>query len=139
MEFLVPISICAILPICAILITAIKMYKSAQLRADVIIKALESDKNVDINELAATLGKPKRTPRELLIRRLLKGCMLSLIGIALTIFGIIENVNADPHSSSDPVVFSLIAGGICLAIGISFLIVYFVTRRDVMALPEVEE
>ena len=65
--------------------------------------------------------------------------MLSLIGIALTIFGIIENVNADPDSSSDPVVFSLIAGGICLAIGISFLIVYFVTRREVMALPEVEE
>lgn len=134
MEFLVPISICAILPICAILITAIKIYKNAQLRADVIIKALQSDKEVDINALAASLGKPKKTPREILIGRLLKGCMLSFIGIALTICGIILNVNADPYTSSDAMDFCFIAGGICIAVGLSFLVVYFVTRKQIMAI-----
>ncbi len=52
------------------------------------------------------------------------------------IMSVINYLNREPGSSMDSVEIPGLCGGIMLALGISFLIVYFVTRKQ---LPEKED
>ena len=119
MEFLVPISICAILPISIVLVVFLASMYSEKKRAQVLIKAIEANNSIDADKLADALRKPKKTALEILNRRLLWGCIFSLIGIALLVLGFINKTEF----------FSF--GGLSLALGASFLIVYFATRKQV--------
>ena len=99
-------------------------------RAKVLIKAIESNCGIDADKLAEALQKPKKTAREILNLRLLRGCIFSFIGIALCIVGI-TSFCMGTEFSADPVTFSLVFGGASLAIGLSYLVVYFVTRKQI--------
>ncbi|MCM1349513.1 MAG: hypothetical protein NC338_08890 [Firmicutes bacterium] len=126
---LVPIFICVVLPIAVVLITSLAKVNGENKRAQIIIKAIEANKDVDTDKLIESLKKPRKTARELLNGRLLRGCIFSLLGIALMIVGLVSWLNG-VEISSDPVSVPLIFGGASLAIGISYLIVYRVTRKE---------
>ena len=127
---LVPISICVVLPIMIIYLITRQGINNDNKRAEIIIKAIEANNNIDADKLAEALGKQKKTPREILNRRLLYGCILNLEGIGLSIAGIIGLCNG-MEFGADPVSIPIISGMICLALGISYLIVFFVTRKQV--------
>lgn len=127
---LVPIFICAILPIAVVLIISLTKMNSENKRTQIIIKAIEANKDVDTDKLIEALKQPRKTAREILNRRLLCGCIFSLIGVLLAIIGMV-NLASGAEISADPVAVPFVFGGISLAVGISFLIVYFVTRKQV--------
>lgn len=129
-DILVPIFICAILPISIVLIVFLSVMNSENKRAKVLIKAIESNNGIDADKLAEALQKPKKTAREILNGRLLRGCIFSFIGLALCIIGIVSLCTGSEFSS-DPVTVPLIFGGASIAIGLSYLVVYFVTRKEV--------
>lgn len=126
---LVPISICVVLPIAVVLITSLTKMNSENKRAFIVIKAIEANKDVDTDKLIESLRKPQKTPREILNFRLLRGCIFSLVGVALAIVGIASFI-AGSEFESDSVACPLVFGGISLAVGIGYLIVYFVTRNQ---------
>lgn len=130
-EVAVPISICVVLPVAIVLIRAFTKINSENKRAEVIIKAIEADNSIDANDLAESLKKPRYSDREILNFRLLRGCIFTLVGLLLLLVGII-NLLVGSDFSSDPVSVPMMFGGGSLAIGISYLIVYFVTRRQVV-------
>lgn len=126
---LVPIFVCVVLPVSIVLIVFMAAMNSDNKRAQILIKAIESGNGIDADKLANALQKPKKTARELLNLRLLRGCMFSLIGLALVTIGL----TAFSYTASfdeDPVTVPLIFGGSSLAVGLSYLIVYFVTRKQ---------
>jgi len=127
---LVPIFICVVLPLGIVLIVFLASMNSDNKRAKILIKAIEANNGIDADKLAESLQKPKKTAREILNVRLLRGCMFSLIGLGLLIVGIVNYANAI-DIVSDSVTFPMIFGGASLAVGISYLIVYFVTRKQV--------
>ena len=132
MGILVPICICAVLPISIVLIFYLSQMNSDNKRAQILIKAIENNNGIDADKLADALKKPekKKTPLELLNLRLLRGCIFSLIGIALMIIGIVcynSLGSLDVDSANVPLVF----GGISFAVGLSYLIVYSVTRKQI--------
>ncbi|MDE6028457.1 MAG: hypothetical protein K2G23_10325, partial [Muribaculaceae bacterium] len=86
-EILVPIFICCVLPIAVVLITALTKINADRQRANIIIKAIEANNNIDADKLAESLKKPQRTPLQILNLRLLRGCIFTLIGIGLAICG----------------------------------------------------
>lgn len=129
-DILVPIFICAVMPVAIVLIVFLASMNSDNKRAQVLIKAVESNNGIDADKLAEALGKPKKTPLEILHGRLLKGCIFSLIGLLLIIVGIIALATGSEFSS-DPVEVPMMFGGVSMAVGISYLIVYFVTRKDI--------
>lgn len=103
-------------------------------RTQVLIKAIEANNDIDANQLAENLQKttkPKRTPQELLNLRLLRGCIFTLIGLSFLTLSLIDFFISG--CIIDPRIFKSmwIFGGPSLAIGISYLIVYFVTRKQV--------
>ncbi len=129
-SILVPIFVCVVLPVAVVLITALSKMNSENKRTQIIIKAIEANKDVDTDKLIESLKKPQKTPREILNGRLLRGCIYSLVGVVLAIVGI-ANLATGSEFSADPVTVSFVFGGISLAIGISYLIVWQVTRKQV--------
>ena len=128
---LVPIFCGCILPIAIVLIISLRKMNGQSTRSKIIIKAIEANKDVDTDKLIEALKEPQKSQLEILNCRLLRGCMYSLIGLGLIIIGIV-NLASGANFSDDPVTVPFIFGGISLAIGISYLIVYFVTRHQVI-------
>ncbi|MDE7402474.1 MAG: hypothetical protein K2M87_03580 [Muribaculaceae bacterium] len=99
-------------------------------RSQVLIKAIESNCGIDADKLAEALRKPQKTAREILNLRLLRGCIFSFIGIVLCLISIISLCIGFEFWSAQ-VSISIFIGGISLAIGLSYLLVYYVTRKQI--------
>lgn len=129
-QILVPIFICVIMPIAIVFITMVAKVKSEQQRANIIIKAIEENNNIDADKLAETLNRPRRTPLQILNLRLLRGCIFTLIGIGLCVISILVLCDGGKFGQ-DSVFFPMVSGFAIFSIGVSYLIVYFVTRKQV--------
>ena len=115
---IVSIFICVVLPVAIVWIVFSASRNSENKRAEVLLKAIEHNANLDADKLAEALAKKPKTPRERQLGRLLRGSIFTLLGIA---FAIVASVIDDPD------VFVISA--VCGAVGIAFLIVYFVGRK----------
>ena len=127
---LVPIFICVVLPVSIVLIVFLTAMNSDNKRAKILIKAIEAGNGFDADKLAEALRKPQKSPREILNLRLLRGCIFGFIGLGLVIVGL-ASYACGSLFSADPVTVPLFLGAPCLAIGLSYIIVYVVTRKDV--------
>ncbi len=125
-SIIVPIFVCVVLPVAVVLIVSLTKMNAENKRSQIIIKAIEANKDVDTDKLIESLRKQQKTPRDILNIRLLRGCMFSLIGITLVIAGIINMF----FKSSGPVTELIILGFISLSIGLSYLAVCKVTKAQ---------
>ncbi len=129
-SILVPIFICVVLPVSVVLIVSLQRRNSDNKRAEILIKAIETNKNIDVDRLTEAMSnqKTKRTPEEIRNRRLLLGSIFTLLGLLFIVIGLVAW--SQLHSfDSDSVTVSLMMGGASLAVGVGFLIVYFVTGK----------
>ncbi len=81
------------MPVCIILIYYLSKMKSEKQRAQVLVKALEVNPNIDVNELTKACVMPRKTPEEIRNKQLLYACLFSLIGILLIAIGIVALVH----------------------------------------------
>lgn len=128
MSIILPIFICVVLPISIVLIFALTNINSDNKRAQILIKAIESNNSIDANLLSESLQKPKKTALEILNLRLLRGCIFSLLGLLFLI--IVAIMSWSGGHDSDTIYCTLMTGGASFAVGISYLIVYRVTRKQ---------
>lgn len=129
-EILVPIAICVVLPVLIVWIVFRTATNNDNRRAEVLIKAIEANNGIDTDRLAEALAKPKKSPADVMYKRLLRGCTFTLIGVGCLIY--LLCVSFDPDSSTDTRDFLSIAGIVMTAVGLSNLIVYFVSRRKIL-------
>lgn len=127
MDTIIPISICVVLPVAIVFITTWRQYNKDNKRAEILMKAIESNKEIDANKLAESLGSPNDQKSDILSKRLLRGLMFSFIGLAMIIGALLIFGNG---GSGDTPEFGIMGGTVLLAIGISYLIVYWVTYRQ---------
>lgn len=130
-EILIPFFVCVLLPVSIVLIISLRKRNSDNKRAEVLIRAIESGKDVDTNLLMESFRNPKDrllSQKEILYARLQRGCIFALVGAALLIVNMTEACKYDYDLNS----IVLIGGGVFLAVGVAYLIVYFVTRNDVL-------
>lgn len=125
-SILVPIFCGCVLPIAIVLIISMRKKNNDDKRAEILIKAIESGEEVDAEKLADALGKPKHSPLEILNARLLRGCMYTLIGLALAVVYF-----AWPAYDTNVLSSLMLLSAVSTAIGIAYIIVYFVTRGQV--------
>ena len=128
-SIIVPIFICVVLPVSIVLIVYLASMNSDNKRAKILIKAIESGTAIDTDKLADALRKPRKTARELLNLRLLRGCIFSILGafmLLLSIVGFYAGGDFADEFGFDV----LFCSAIFLAIGVSYLIVYFVSRKQ---------
>ncbi len=126
----IPIAICVVLPVMVVWITFRAQMNRDNKRTEVLIKAIESNNGIDADKLAEAMSKPRKTASEILNQRLLRGCIFSLVGLALMISSVIMGIGGEDMFDNVPGLF-LFTGLASVAVGISYLIVYFVTRGKV--------
>lgn len=127
-EVIVPVAICVVLPVMVVWLTMRSRINRENKRAEILITALNN--NPDSEMLAELLSRQVKTPREVLESRLLRGCIFSLLGLTFGIAGLWASLQEYGDSDIISLLFGLLCG-VCLAIGISYLILFFVTRRSV--------
>ena len=121
---LVPIFVCVVLPVSIVWIVFAAIRNGENKRAEVLIKAIENNASIDADRLAEALKPRQKSPREIQNTRLLRGCMFTILGVVFTLAAFFTGWNGDD-------LFGLfLFAGIGFAIGIAYLIVYFVARKE---------
>lgn len=130
---LIPIGICVVMPVLVIWLISRISINADNKRAEVLIEAIKSNGGIDAYKLAEAFSKPRKTALEVLNKRLLYGCIWTLLGIMSAICALIF---ANTMPWGDIQYPLMIISGLCLSLGIGFLIVYFATRKSVLDNPD---
>lgn len=102
--------------------------------AEIITKAIECNTAIDTDKIIEAFNKIRKTPLQILQQRLLRGCIFTLIGLASIICCIYSYRFADMMPEALFLfiqIVTMLVTGISLAVGIAYLIVFFVTRKSV--------
>ena len=128
-EIIVPIAVVVVLPVLVVWLISRTIINRDNKNAEILIKALENNSNIDVDKLMSAWSKKEKTPAQILNLRLLRGCIFTFIGIAAAVAAIVATYN----QPNDHLYEMLSVAGLPLAIGIAYLLVYFVTRKSVNA------
>lgn len=121
-RIIVPVSICCVLPCVVVWLVSRTKKNADDKRAEVLLEAIRANSNVDVNSLTEAMSRPKLSAEEQQSRRLQRGCLFSLSGVAMLIYGLFQLSMSD--FLSDVTGMLLLGGGIALALGVSYLVVY---------------
>ena len=136
-DLLVPIFLGGLLPIVLVSLFIYRRIHETNKRTEIVLAAIEKNPDIDIEELLRKINPTQRQLKHKLLTKLLWGCITSFIGIGLIGFGIYLQVN-NIGGTDDPLT-AICFGSILLAIGIAFLINYFVGKRLLAKEIEAEE
>ena len=116
-EILVPIFVCVVLPIAIVWIVFFTIRQKNKNETQIILEALKSNPDLDPERLINSFRRPKRTPMQYLSRKLLRGCIFTLMGITFALLGL--------FSPEEDFIFGCwFFCGILSAVGIGFLVTY---------------
>lgn len=119
-QLLVPIGVAVVLPIAVVAIVFKSALASERNRKEIILAALEKNPNLNVEDLVKRMKKSEKLIKEKLLAKLQRGCLCCLMGVALVLLYFFLSVQNE---------FFIIAGTVLIAIGIAFLVGYFVGRR----------
>ena len=129
-QLLVPIGVAVVLPITIVAIVFKSALASERNRKEIILAALEKNPNLNVEDLVKRMNKSEKLIKEKLLAKLQRGCLCCLMGVALVLLYFFLSVQNE---------FLIIAGVALIAIGIAFLVGYFVGRRMLAREMEAEE
>lgn len=134
---LVPIACGCVLPILIIWFGIRKKMNDTNKRTEIVLAAIEKNPNMDIEELMNKISPKKKLLKEKLLTKLLWGCITALLGLILIGIGAWLGWvgGADPADILTASCF----GFVMLAIGIAFLINYYMGKKMLAKEIEAEE
>lgn len=119
-QLLVPIGVVVVLPITIVAIVFKSALASDRNRKEIILAALEKNPDIDVELLMKNLKKSEKLIKEKLLAKLQRGCLCCLMGVVFVLLYFFLSVQNE---------ILFIAGAALIAIGIAFLVGYFVGRR----------
>ena len=134
---LVPIACGCVLPILLAWFGIRQKMNETNKRTEIMLAAIEKNPEMDIEELMKKISPKKKLLKEKLLTKLLWGCITALLGLVLIGLGTYMGF-AGGYNSADILTASCF-GFVMLAIGIAFLINYFVGKKMLAKEIEAEE
>ena len=126
-EILVPIAICVVLPVMIVWLINRTRQNETNRKTEIMLKAIESGATIDADFFKAQQEQnAPKTLKEKLLNRLTAGCVCTFIGIAAVVVCFVLEAKLGWDHVGD---FMLTFGAISIAIGISFLLVFFVGKK----------
>lgn len=134
-QLLVPIGVAVVLPITVVAIVFRSAMASERNRKEIILAALEKNPNLNVEDLVKQMKKSEKLIKEKLIKEKLlanlqHGCLCCLMGVAFVLLYFFLSMQKE---------ILIIAGTVLIAVGIAFLVSYFVGRRMLEKEMEAEE
>lgn len=120
-QILVPIGVAVVLPIAIVAIVFRSALASERNRKEIVLAVLEKNPDIDVEQLMKNLKKSEKLIKEKLLARLERGCLCCLMGVAFMVLYFFLGVQGED--------LIVVVGAALIAIGIAFLISYFVGRR----------
>ena len=134
---LVPIACGCVLPIMVVWLAIRKSMNETNQRTQIVLAAIEKNPDMDIEELMKKISPKKKLLKEKLLAKLQWGCFTTLLGLGFIIVGLCFDYRGG-MVPEDLEMYYLV-GGILSAIGIAFLISYYVGKRMLAKEMEAEE
>ncbi|WP_278774825.1 DUF6249 domain-containing protein [Leyella stercorea] len=119
-DILVSLGVVVALPVLIVAIIFRSVMAADRNRKEIILAALEKNPNLNVEDLVKRMNKSEKLIKEKLLAKLQRGCLCCLMGVALVLLYFFPSVQNE---------FLIIAGTALIAIGIAFLVGYFVGRR----------
>ena len=129
-EILVPLGVAVALPVCIVSIIFRSAMAADRNRKEIVLAALEKNPNLNVEDLLKGMKKSEKLIKEKLLAKLQRGCLCCLMGVAFVLLYFFLSVQNE---------FLIIAGTALIAIGIAFLVGYFVGRRMLAQEMEAEQ
>lgn len=130
-QILVPLGVAVVLPVTIVAIVFKSALASDRNRKEIILAALEKNPDIDVEQLMKNLKKSEKLIKEKLLARLERGCLCCLMGVAFMVLYFFLGVQGED--------LIVVVGAALIAIGIAFLISYFVGRRMLAKEMEAEQ
>lgn len=130
-QILVPIGVAVVLPIAIVAIVFRSALASERNRKEIVLAVLEKNPDIDVEQLMKNLKKSEKLIKEKLLARLERGCLCCLMGMAFMVLYFFLGVQGED--------LIVVVGAALIAIGIAFLVGYFVGRRMLAQEMEAEE
>ena len=130
-QLLVPIGVAVVLPIAIVAIVFKSVLASERNRKEIILAALEKNPNLNVEDLVKRMKKSEKLIKEKLLARLERGCLCCLMGMAFMVLYFFLGVQGED--------LIVVVGAALIAIGIAFLVSYFVGRRMLAKEMEAEQ
>lgn len=119
-DILVSLGVVVALPVLIVSIIFRSVMAADRNRKEIILAALEKNPNLNVEDLVKRMNKSEKLIKEKLLAKLQRGCLCCLMGVAFVLLYFFLSVQNE---------FLIIAGTALIAIGIAFLVGYFVGRR----------
>lgn len=129
-DILVSLGVVVALPVLIVSIIFRSVMAADRNRKEIILAALEKNPNLNVEDLVKRMNKSEKLIKEKLLAKLQRGCLCCLMGVALVLLYFFPSVQNE---------FLIITGTALIAIGIAFLVGYFVGRRMLAREMEAEE
>ena len=129
-DILVSLGVVVALPVLIVSIIFRSVMAADRNRKEIILAALEKNPNLNVEDLVKRMKKSEKLIKEKLLAKLQRGCLCCLMGVALVLLNFFPSVQNE---------FLIIAGTALIAIGIAFLVGYFVGRRMLAQEMEAEQ
>ena len=134
-ELLIPIGICVILPIIIVWLNMRRKTNETNRRTEVLLAAIEKNPDLDMEDLIRKMNPKTKTTKERLMSRLLWGLVFIAIGASTLLSALYQD-----YQGGALVYFPIYSvGGCLLLIGISFVAVFFISKRMLAKEIEAEE
>lgn len=130
-QILVPLGVAVVLPVAIVAIVFRSALASERNRKEIVLAALEKNPDIDVEQLMKNLKKSEKLIKEKLLARLERGCLCCLMGVAFMVLYFFLGVQGED--------FITVVGAALIAIGIAFLVSYFVGRRMLAKEMEAEQ
>ena len=137
-ETIVPIGICVILPIIIVWLIMRRKTNETNKRTEVLLAVIEKnpDLDMDMEDFIRKMNPKTKTTKERLMNRLLWGLVFIAIGTSL----LLSVLYQDYQGGAALDYFPIYSGSGCLLlIGISFVAVFFISKRMLAKEIEAEE
>lgn len=129
-DILVSLGVVVALPVLIVSIIFRSVMAADRNRKEIILAALEKNPNLNVEDLVKRMNKSEKLIKEKLLAKLQRGCLCCLMGVSFVLLYFFLSVQNE---------FLIITGAALIAIGIAFLVSYFVGRRMLAREMEAEE
>lgn len=133
-ETIVPIGICVILPIIIVWLIMRRKTNETNRRTEVLLAVIEKNPDLDMEDIIRKMNPKSKTTKERLMSRLLWGLVFIAISTSLLLSDIYVYTTGGVIGPVD-----LFTSGCLLLIGISFVAVFFISKRMLAKEIEAEE
>ena len=126
-----------VLPIVLDLLNTRRKMNENEVRKQIVLAAIEKNKETDVEELLKKMAPKQKLLKEKLLSKLLWGCIFTFLGFG--IFGCAFWIDCCGGANPDHLFMVYSVGGILFAIGLGFLVYYFVGKKLLAKELEAEE